>query len=151
LFGGISANTLASATLAMKDFYDPFFNKEKSDRKSVIFIRIAIMVIGFLPLILALYADKILLIAFLGKALRATLAVIVLLCFYAPRFGTGRGALAGVILSVFSTIGWFLAGNPYGIDSSYFALFSPMLTMAVSELFKSRGGDIPQTALNKNA
>src|SRR5471032_736555 len=139
LFGGISATTLASATLAMKDFYDPFFNKEKNDRKSVIFIRLAIVVIGFLPLVLALYADKLLMIAFLGKALRATLAVLVLMAFYAPKFGTGRGALAGVILSVFSTIGWFLAGNPFGIDSSYFALFSPILTMTISELFKPRG------------
>lgn len=139
LFGGISANVLASSTLALKDFYDPFFNKEKNDRKSVIFVKIAIVVIGFLPLVLALYADKILLIAFLGKALRATLAVIVLMCFYAPKFGTSKGALSGVILSVISTISWFLAGNPYGIDSSYFALLSPLLTMSVSELFKSSG------------
>ncbi|MDB6144263.1 MAG: sodium:solute symporter [Pseudomonas sp.] len=137
LFGGISANTLASATLALKDFYDPFFNKEKNDRKSVIFVKLAIVVIGFLPLVLALYADKILLIAFLGKALRATLAVIVLMCFYAPKFGTSRGALWGVIVSVISTISWFLAGNPYGIDSSYFALLSPLVTMSVSQLFKS--------------
>ncbi|WP_228394456.1 sodium:solute symporter family transporter [Pseudomonas helleri] len=136
-FGGISANTLASATLALKDFYDPFFNKEKNDRKSVIFVKLAIVIIGFLPLVLALYADKILLIAFLGKALRATLAVIVLMCFYAPKFGTSRGALLGVILSVISTISWFLAGNPYSIDSSYFALLSPLLTMSVSQLFKS--------------
>lgn len=138
LFGGISANTLASATLALKDFYDPFFNKEKNDVKSVIFVKVAIVVIGFLPLVLALYADKILLIAFLGKALRATLAVIVLMCFYAPKFGTPRGALAGVILSVISTIGWFVAGNPYGIDSSYFALFAPILTMTIAHLFKGK-------------
>lgn len=136
LFGGISAGTLASATLAMKDFYNPLFNKEGDDRKSGIFIRVAILVLGFAPLILAMYADKLLMIAFLGKALRAALAVIVLMCFYAPRFGTPRGALAGIILSVFSTIAWFLAGNPYGIDSSYFALISPLLTMGISELFK---------------
>lgn len=136
LFGGISAGTLASATLAMKDFYNPLFNKEGDDRKSGIFIRVAILVLGFAPLILAMYADKLLMIAFLGKALRAALAVIVLMCFYAPRFGTPRGALAGIILSVISTIAWFLAGNPYGIDSSYFALISPLLTMGISELFK---------------
>ncbi|MEB0040132.1 hypothetical protein [Pseudomonas sp. MH10] len=94
LFGGISANTLASATLAMKDFYGPLFNKEKNDRKSVIFIKLAVVVIGFLHLVLALYADNILLIAFLGKALRAALAVIVLMCFYAPKFGTPRAALS---------------------------------------------------------
>ncbi|MBD1554141.1 sodium:solute symporter family protein [Pseudomonas typographi] len=136
LFGGISAGTLASATLLMKDFYNPLFNPQQDDRKSGVFIRVAILVLGLLPLILAMFADKLLLIAFLGKALRAALAVLILMCFYAPRFGTPKGALAGIVLSVVSTIAWFLAGNPYGIDSSYFALASPLLTMSITELTK---------------
>jgi SSS family solute:Na+ symporter len=136
LFGGISAGALASATLALKDFYDPFFNKEKDDRKSVRFVRVAIVVAGLLPLVMAMYADKLLMIAFLGKALRATLAVLVLMAFYAPRFGTPKGAFAGVVLSVIATIGWFLAGNPYGIDSSYLALAVPLLCMGISHLSK---------------
>jgi SSS family solute:Na+ symporter len=136
LFGGISATTLASATLAMKDFYNPFFNKKKKDANSVMFLRVAIAVTGLLPLVLALYAEKLLLIAFLGKALRATLAVLILMAFYAPRFGTPRGAFAGIILSVIATIGWFLAGNPFGVDSSYLALAGPVLSMAISEWFK---------------
>jgi len=141
LFGGISATTLASATLAMKDFYDPFFNKARSDRASVIFLRVAIAVTGLLPLVLALYAEKLLMIAFLGKALRATLAVLILMAFYAPKFGTPRGAFVGIILSVIATIGWFLAGNPFGIDSSYLALAGPVLTMGISELCKRLGGE----------
>ncbi|PKV47518.1 SSS family solute:Na+ symporter [Janthinobacterium sp. 61] len=136
LFGGISATTLASATLAMKDFYDPWYNKSKNDAKSLMFLRIAIVVAGLLPLVLALYAEKLLMIAFLGKALRATLAVLVLMAFYAPKFGTPRGAFIGVIVSVIATIGWFLAGNPYGVDSSYLALAGPLLTMGISHLFK---------------
>ncbi|MBB5370977.1 MULTISPECIES: sodium:solute symporter [unclassified Janthinobacterium] len=138
LFGGISATTLASATLAMKDFYDPWLNKAKNDAKSLAFLRIAIVVAGLLPLVLALYAEKLLMIAFLGKALRATLAVLVLMAFYAPKFGTPRGAFVGVIVSVIATIGWFLAGNPYGVDSSYLALAGPLLTMGISHLFKDK-------------
>ncbi|GAB3453533.1 sodium:solute symporter family protein [Massilia terrae] len=144
LLGGIAATTLASATLAMKDFYDPMFNKEKNDRKSVRFIRIAIAVAGLLPLVLALSADKLLMIAFLGKALRATLAVLILMAFYAPKFGTPRGAFVGVILSVIATIGWFLAGNPYGVDSSYLALAAPLLTMGISHLFKSPAAELAE-------
>ncbi|WP_213880706.1 sodium:solute symporter family protein [Pseudomonas sp. dw_358] len=149
LFGGISANVMASSTLLLKDFYDPFFNKAKDDRKSVIFVKLAIVVLGFLPLVLALYADKILMIAFLGKALRATLAVIVLMSFYAPRFGSPRGALAGIILSVVTTIAWFVAGNPHGIDSSYFALFVPLLTMGLAQLLKPRKPE-PRRVLSRS-
>jgi SSS family solute:Na+ symporter len=137
LFGGISATTLASATLAMKDFYNPFFNKTADDRKSLLFVRIAVAVAGLLPLMLALSAEKLLMIAFLGKALRATLAVLVLMAFYAPKFGTPRGAFVGVLLSVVATIGWFLAGNPWGVDSSYLALAVPLLTMGISQLLKN--------------
>lgn len=136
LFGGVSATTLASATLAMKDFYEPWFNRDKDDRKSLWFVRCAIVVAGMLPLVLALSAEKLLMVAFLGKALRATLAVLVLMAFYAPRFGTPRGAFVGVLLSVVATIGWFLAGNPYGVDSSYLALAVPLLTMGISHVFR---------------
>jgi SSS family solute:Na+ symporter len=155
LFGGISATTLASATLAMKDFYNPLFNKTEDDRKSLLFVRCAIAVAGLLPLILALSAEKLLMIAFLGKALRATLAVLVLMAFYAPGFGTPRGAFVGVLLSVVATIGWFLAGNPYGVDSSYLALVVPLLTMGVSQVSKAaprtRGIDTPATRERRSA
>ena len=79
-------------------------------------------------------------IAFLGKALRATLAVLVLMAFYAPTFGTPRGAFVGVLLSVVATIGWFLAGNPWGVDSSYLALAVPLLTMGISQLLRKTPG-----------
>lgn len=136
MLGGISANTMASSTLALKDFYEPYFNKESNDRKSVIFIRIATIVIGLLPLGLALFADKILLIAFLGKALRATLAVLILFSFYAPKFGTSQGAYCGILISVVTTLIWFLMGNPYGIDSTYFAFLSPVITMSISHYLR---------------
>ncbi len=138
LFGGISASTIASGTLLLRDLYEPFFKRDATDDSSLRFIRIATVVIGLIPLILALFASKILLIAFLGKSLRSTLAVLILLCFYAPRFGTPRGALAGIILSVIVTISWFIAGNPFGIDSSYFVLGVPIVTMAISHLLKRR-------------
>lgn len=144
LFGGISASTIASGTLLLRDFYEPLFSSGKDDRHSLRFIRITTICIGIVPLVLALFASKILLIAFLGKSLRATLAVMILLCFYAPRFGTPRGALAGIVLSIVTTIAWFVAGNPYGIDSSYFSLGAPLLTMAVSHVFGHRAHRVAQ-------
>ncbi|WP_144109618.1 sodium:solute symporter family protein [Paraburkholderia sp. BCC1886] len=151
LFGGISASTIASSTLLLRDFYEPHFGRQSgessasNDARSLRFVRIATVAIGLIPLVLALFASKILLIAFLGKSLRATLAVLVLLCFYAPRFGTPRGALAGIVLSIITTIAWFIAGNPFGIDSSYFSLAVPVVTMAISHLFRPTRDDHAET------
>jgi SSS family solute:Na+ symporter len=138
MLGGISANTIASATLILRDFYDPHFNPKRSDRNSVVFLRISTVVIGLVPLILSLYATQILDIAFLGKALRASLAVLILLAFYAPRFGTPTGAFWGIVLSVVMTVGWYLAHEPFGISSTYFAFFCPLLVMAISHVFSSK-------------
>lgn len=68
------------------------------------------------------------------------------MAFYAPTFGTPRGAFVGVILSVVATIGWFLAGNPFGVDSSYLALAVPLLTMGISHLFKAPPAQTPTVA-----
>ena len=136
MLGTISATTISSSTLLLKDFYIPYFNKEQNDQKSINFVRIAVVFFGIFPLLLALFADQVLMIAFLGKGLRATLAILILLCFFAPKFGTGKGAFYGIILSIILTILWYLLGNPYGIDSTYMAFLSPILTMSISQLLK---------------
>ncbi|WP_025732157.1 sodium:solute symporter family protein [Carnimonas nigrificans] len=138
MFGAVSANTMACATLFTKDFYDVFVNTSGSEKKSLRCAQAATIVLGVAPLILAIFADQILAIAFLGKALRASLAVLIILSFYAPRFGSNTGALAGIIISVIGTIGWFLAENPFGINSTYIAFLVPLVVMTVSHLFKKR-------------
>ena len=142
LFGTISAVSMGSATLLLRDFYDPYFNPGQDDRKSLRFVRIATLVVGLLPIALALLSTKVLMIAFLGKALRASLAVLVLLVFYAPRFGTATGAFVSIIASLVATVGWYLAGNPWGVDNAYVALATPLLIMGLSQLFK-RGDAAP--------
>lgn len=145
LFGTISAVSMGSATLLLRDFYDPYFNPGQDDRKSLRFVRIATLVVGLLPIALALLSTKVLMIAFLGKALRASLAVLVLLVFYAPRFGTATGAFVSIIASLVATVGWYLAGNPWGVDNAYVALATPLLIMGLSQLFK-RGDGAPAAA-----
>jgi SSS family solute:Na+ symporter len=43
----------------------------------------------------------------------------VLLIFYAPHFGTSKGAVVSILTSLVVIIGWFLAGVAYGIDSAH--------------------------------
>lgn len=151
LFGTISAVSMGSATLLLRDFYEPWFNPEKSDAKSLRFVRLATVVVGLLPIALALTSDKVLMIAFLGKALRASLAVLVLMVFYAPKFGTPKAAFISIIASLVATVGWFLAGNPWGIDNAYVALFTPLVIMSIGHAMRRgtppKPAESPETAL----
>jgi SSS family solute:Na+ symporter len=65
------------------------------------------------------------------------------MALHAPRFGTPRGAFVGVMLPVVVTIGWFLAGNPYGVDSACLALAVPLLAMGISQVFRQPPAPAP--------
>lgn len=145
MFGTIAALTMGIATLALKDFYQPFFNRSQDDRKNLRFARWATVLSGLLPILLALYAADVLAVTFLAKALRASLAVLVLMVFYIPTFGTRKGALLSILASLLVTISWFLMGNPYGIDNAYIALATPLLIMLVSHFFRGDQASAPGT------
>ncbi len=134
LFGSISAVTIGTATLIYRDFYMPLFDPRGENARSLLFVRAATVVVGLLPIPLAILSSKVLAVAFLAKALRASLAVLVLMVFYAPNFGTRRGALVAILASLVAVIGWFLAGNPFGIDNAYIAVAVPVLVMAIAHL-----------------
>ena len=137
LFGTISAISIGTATLLYKDFYQTILKKSTDDQGSLTFVRIATLVVGLLPIPLAIYVPDVLKVTFLAKSLRATLAVLVLLIFYAPHFGTSKGAVVSILTSLVVTIGWFLAGDPYGIDNAYIALVIPLMVMSASHMLRS--------------
>ena len=134
LFGTIAAISVSTATLLYKDFYLRFVGAEGDEGRSLNFVRIATVVVGLLPIVLAIYTPNILQMTFLAKAIRASLSVLVLLVFYAPWFGTRSGALVSIIGSMIVTIAWFLLGNPFGIDNAYVALVLPLVVMGASSL-----------------
>ncbi|MCS2607798.1 sodium:solute symporter family protein [Halomonas dongshanensis] len=136
LFGTIAALTMGCATLALKDFYQRFFNPGKDDRKDLIFVKLATIFAGLVPISLAIFASGVLEVTFLAKALRTALAVLVLMMFYAPHFGSQRGAFLSIIASLVVTVSWFLMGNPYGIDNAYVALVTPLIIMTASHILR---------------
>lgn len=142
LFGTISALSMGTATLIYKDFYARFSRNRKDDASALRFVRMATIVVGLVPIPLAVLSTEVLNVTFLAKSLRATLAVLLLIAFYAPRFGSPRGALASILLSLVVTIGWYLAGNPFGIDNAYVALAIPVLVMAASHPFRRDGQSV---------
>jgi SSS family solute:Na+ symporter len=132
LFGTIAAISVAIATLLYKDFYTKFVTIEGDERRSLNFIRVTTIIVGLLPIALAIYTPNVLQITFLAKAIRTSLSVLVLLVFYAPWFGSKTGALISIVGSLLATIGWFLMGNPFGIDNAYVALVVPLIIMGLS-------------------
>jgi SSS family solute:Na+ symporter len=138
LLGTISALNIGTATLIYKDFYLPITGRSGEDGSSLVFVRVATIVVGLLPIPLAILSTQILALTFLGKALRASLAILVLLAFYAPKFGTSGGALVSIILALLGTIGWYLAGNPSGVDNAYIAVIIPIVVMTISNFFRDR-------------
>jgi SSS family solute:Na+ symporter len=134
LFGTIAAISVATATLFYKDFYTRFVTKDGDEKRSLNFIRITTIVVGLLPILLAIYTPNVLQMTFLAKAIRASLSVLVLLVFYAPWFGTKTGALFSILSSLVATVAWFMMGNPFGVDNAYVALVVPLIVMGLSSM-----------------
>ena len=132
LFGTIAAISVSTATLLYKDFYARVVTTGGDEKRSLNFIRVTTIVVGLLPIALAIYTPNILQMTFLAKAIRASLSVLVLLVFYAPWFGTRAGALLSILSSLVATIAWFMMGNPFGIDNAYVALVIPLVIMGLS-------------------
>ncbi len=141
LFGSIAAFAVATATLLYKDFYADFGGRTHSEKSSLRFIRLATIFMGLLPIALAIYTPNILSVTFLGKALRASLSVLVLFVFFAPSFGTRMGAFVSILASLVATVAWFLMGNPFGVDNAYIALAVPLIVMSISHVFRGARHD----------
>lgn len=141
LFGSIAAFAVATATLIYKDFYVGFGGREHTEKNSLRFIRLMTVVMGLVPIALAIYTPNILAVTFLGKALRASLSVLVLFFFFAPSFGTKRGAFLSILASLVCTLGWFLMGNPFHINNAYIALVVPLVVMSLSHLLRGARHD----------
>ena len=129
LFGTIAAISVSTATLLYRDFYVRFVKADDDESRSLVFVRVTTVIVGLLPIVLAIYTPNVLRVTFLAKAIRASLSVLVLLVFYAPWLGTSGGALVSIIVSMVATIAWFLMGNPFGIDNAYVALAIPLVVM----------------------
>ncbi|WP_260924450.1 sodium:solute symporter family protein [Novosphingobium sp. 9] len=142
LFGTISALSIGTATLIYKDFYLPITGKTGDDRSSLMFVRVLTIVVGLLPIPLAIMSTQVVAVTFLAKSLRAALAVLVLLMFYAPRYGSKQGAFVSIILSLLGTIAWYLAGNPFGIDNAFIAVGTPIVVMTISHFLRPPSQDV---------
>lgn len=138
ILGSIAALIIGSSTLMLKDFYRPYFNRAGDDRRDVVFLRVATFAAGVVPIALALFADNVLAVTFLAKSLRAALAVLIVLMFYKPGYGSSRAAVVSIVAALVTTVGWFLIGEPFGIDNAYIAVATPLVLMTGAQLLSRK-------------
>ena len=137
VFGTVSASTLGSTALVMKDFYVPLL--KPGEKHTLIATRLLSIGIGLLPIPFAMLMPGVLKTIFFARALRTSIAIVAICLFFAPRFSSGRGAFWGLLLATLGATGWFLAGNPLGIDNIYVAAAIPLLVMGVDHMLKGAG------------
>lgn len=151
ILGSIAALIIGASTLMLKDFYRPYFNRAGDDRKDVVFLRVATFVAGVLPIVLALLAKDVLAVTFLAKSLRAALAVLIVLMFYKPGYGNSRAAFWSIVAALVTTTGWFIAGDPFGVDNAYIAVATPLVIMTVAHLLTRRPERTEPTPTSREA
>ncbi len=136
VFSTASAVALAGAALLMNDFYIPFINKNATDTEALRFSRISTIMMGLLPIPFAIFVPQILNTLFFARGLRTSISAVVVLMFYAPHFSSGRGATIGMLIAAIVTTVWYLANNPFKIDSIYIAAATPLIIMGLDHLYR---------------
>lgn len=139
VFGTVSAGTLGSTALIMKDFYNPLVKPD--ERHSLIATRVVSVLLGLLPIPFAMMMPGILQTIFFARALRTAISVVAVCMFFLPYFSSSKGAFWGLLLATAGATVWFLLGNPFGIDNIYVATVIPMAVMAIDHLLARRKGN----------
>ena len=126
---GVSSIALGTSALIVRDFYVPM--RKPTPEAELRMSRLLTIPIGFVPLIFVFFAPEVLHLSFFTRALRLSISVVAIFAFYLPLFGTNRGATVGLIASALATTGWYLLGDPWGVDNIYIALITPALVLVV--------------------
>lgn len=125
---------IATSALIVRDFYVPLLmpSAERELRLS----RLLAIPIAFLPLLLVFFVPQILHLSFFTRALRLSVSVVAIFAFYLPSFGSNRGATLGLLAATLTTTGWYLMGDPFGIDDIYIALITPAIVILIERLLR---------------
>ena len=148
-FVAMLAWALGATAIFMNDFIIPWL--KPNERQSLYWTRSTSVAISLLPIPFALYVPELLKVLFLTRALRLSLAVLVIFGFYAPLFNSKKGAMWSIILAGATTISWYFLFNsgPLGgvtvaglrlksVDNIYIAVLVPLLVLIVDHFLFNR-------------
>jgi SSS family solute:Na+ symporter len=147
----VSVSTVAVATtsLVMRDFYVPW--RKPGPEHELKATRLVGLAVGLVPLICVFFTPHILALAFFTRALRLSITLVALTAVYLPWIRSGRAAVAALIASCFATTGWYLAGNPFGVDNMYVAAVVPPLVLIGERLLPRRTPRTPSAPQETHA
>lgn len=137
VFVGVSACSLAIVALVVDDFYVPHWHPEAKKQLKV--TKIISIIVGFLPLIFMFMTPNILALSFFAKALRVSIAIVAVMAFYLPTFNSTKVANVALLGTTILTTVWYLLGDPFGINDTYIAIFTPLVVMILGRLFIKSG------------
>jgi SSS family solute:Na+ symporter/sodium/proline symporter len=130
LLGGVFAKLISTAnnflfspaTNLIHDVYQRFINRKASERHILIVSRLVVIALGIYAVIQAAYFESILYAALYAYTVYgASLTPVIMAVFFWKR-ATAAGAISSIALGTVVTVGWNLAGVPWGLDAIYPAL-----------------------------
>lgn len=134
MLGTIGAVTHASTHLIVSDVL-PLLRGERQRVRTARWLNAGF---ALLPLPFALCAPTILDLVFFARGVRASIAVVLICVLMLPRWNHRPASLFGLGLAVIASSAWYLAGDPWGVDSTYLAIGIPVVAMVIGRLVQPR-------------
>lgn len=141
MLGTIGAVTHASTQLLSADFIPPVVRRLRlrgtadADLRRA---RLSNVVLSVLPVPFVLLAPGVLDLVFFARGIRAAIAVVVIAVLLGLKRVEPAAVVVGLALSVVASTGWYLAGNPGGIDETYISIGTPAVAMLLGWLVARR-------------
>jgi SSS family solute:Na+ symporter/sodium/proline symporter len=139
--GGIFAKVISTAnnylfspaTNIIHDVYERFVNPHATERQSLIWSRITVVVLGLFALLQATHFESILRAALYAYTVYGAAVTPSVMAVFFWRRATTAGAIASILLGTVVTVGWQLS-PPLAVDAVYPALGASVLALLLVSL-----------------
>jgi Na+/proline symporter len=130
---------LAPTQILMRDIYSVYVNKESSDKKILLFIRIIAAVLIIAGFIIGIVMYDLLRAIFWAFTLRCGMAVLLLsVAYLGARRVSEDGAFWSLIVGFVTMIIWTVLGSPYNIHIAIPTIISVFVSAVVITSFRKR-------------
>jgi SSS family solute:Na+ symporter/sodium/proline symporter len=142
LLGGIFAKLISTAnnylfspaTNLIHDVYQRFIDRHASERRTLIVCRLTVVFLGIYAVIQAAHLESILSASLYAYTVYGAAITPAVMAVFFWRRATTAGAIASIALGTLVTVGWNLAGNPWGVDAIHPALAISVLSLVMVSL-----------------